>query len=163
MVIRWVGGNHTRLEVRKNRAAQHRWSTDVDVVELVRVLARQMPDKAIASLLNRVGKTTGRGNGWTPPRSSPAPRLWLDNIWRARVPPAPRPLGSGQRNDRRRRWRMTLARNRWFADSLLEEAVTSEPVSAGKFPASWVKTRNFTDRGLSGIAEGRKEAETSDR
>src|SRR5262249_36582746 len=26
--------------------------------------ARQMPDKAIASVLNRAGKTTGRGNGW---------------------------------------------------------------------------------------------------
>ena len=24
-----------------------------------------MPDKAIAAILNRVGKTTGRGNGWT--------------------------------------------------------------------------------------------------
>ena len=30
-----------------------------------RVLARQMPDKAIAAVLNRAGKTTGRGNGWT--------------------------------------------------------------------------------------------------
>jgi hypothetical protein len=25
----------------------------------------KMPDKAIASVLNRAGKTTGRGNGWT--------------------------------------------------------------------------------------------------
>lgn len=30
----------------------------------LRVLARQMTDKAIASVLNRSGKTTGRGNGW---------------------------------------------------------------------------------------------------
>jgi excisionase family DNA binding protein len=65
LVVRWVGGDHTPLRVRKNRAGQHRWSTDADVVELVTVLARQMPDKAIASLLNRAGKTTGRGNGWT--------------------------------------------------------------------------------------------------
>ena len=36
-----------------------------ETVDLVRVLARQMPDKAIASVLNRAGKTTGRGNGWT--------------------------------------------------------------------------------------------------
>ena len=27
-----------------------------------------MPDKAIASVLNRAGKTTGRGNGWTKSR-----------------------------------------------------------------------------------------------
>ena len=65
LVIRWQGGDHTALKVRKNRAGQHRWSTDADVVDLVRVLARQMPDKAIAAVLNRAGKTTGRGNGWT--------------------------------------------------------------------------------------------------
>src|SRR5215467_10334325 len=34
-----------------------------------------------------------------------------------------------QRNDRRRRWRMTLARNRKFADSPVEETVSSELVS----------------------------------
>jgi DNA invertase Pin-like site-specific DNA recombinase len=65
LVIRWVGGDHTPLRVRKNRVGQHRWSTHADVVELVTVLARQMPDQAIASVLNRAGKKTGRGNGWT--------------------------------------------------------------------------------------------------
>jgi excisionase family DNA binding protein len=65
LVIRWAGGDHTTLRVRKNRAGQHRWGTDVDVVELVTALARQLPDKAIAPILNRAGKTTGRGNGWT--------------------------------------------------------------------------------------------------
>ena len=65
LVIRWAGGDHTPLRVRKNRAGQHRWGTDADVVELVTALARQLPDKAIAPILNRAGKTTGRGNGWT--------------------------------------------------------------------------------------------------
>ena len=65
LVIRWAGGDHTPLQARKNRAGQHRWTTDNDVVKLVTVLARQMSDKAIASLLNRAGKTTGHGNGWT--------------------------------------------------------------------------------------------------
>ena len=65
LVIRWVGGDHTPLRVRKNHAGQHRWSTDADVVELITVLARQLPDKTIAAILNRAGKTTGRGNGWT--------------------------------------------------------------------------------------------------
>ena len=64
LVIRWVGGDHTPLRVRKNRAGQHRWGTNADVVELVTVLGRQLPDKAIAAILNRAGKTTGRGNGW---------------------------------------------------------------------------------------------------
>jgi excisionase family DNA binding protein len=53
------------LRVRKNRTGQHRWGTHADVVELVTVLARQMPDQAIAAVLNRAGKKTGKGNGWT--------------------------------------------------------------------------------------------------
>ena len=65
LVIRWAGGDHTPLRVRKNRVGQHRWATDAGVVELVTVLARQMPDQAIAAILNRAGKKTGRGNGWT--------------------------------------------------------------------------------------------------
>lgn len=63
LVIRWAGSDHASLRVRKNHAGQHRWSTDKDVVELVTALARQLPDKAIASVLNRAGKATGRGNG----------------------------------------------------------------------------------------------------
>jgi excisionase family DNA binding protein len=65
LVIHWLGGDHTALQVKKNHAGQHRWSTAVDVVDLVRVLARQMPDYAIAAVLNRAGKSTGRGNSWT--------------------------------------------------------------------------------------------------
>ena len=74
LVVRWQGGDHTFLRVRKNRAGQHRWSTDTDVLELVAVLARQMPDRAIAAILNRAGKKTGRGNGWTRSRV-----CWLRN------------------------------------------------------------------------------------
>jgi excisionase family DNA binding protein len=65
LIIHWQGGDHTRLEVRKNKTGQNRWATDADVVDLVRVLARQMPDQAIAAVLNRSGKLTGRGNSWT--------------------------------------------------------------------------------------------------
>jgi DNA invertase Pin-like site-specific DNA recombinase len=65
LVIRWHGGDHSQLKVRKNKPGQHRWSVAADVVELVRVLARQMPDKLIASILNRSGKTTPHGHGWT--------------------------------------------------------------------------------------------------
>jgi DNA invertase Pin-like site-specific DNA recombinase len=64
-VLHWQGGDHTRLEVKKNKAGQTRWVTDADIVELVTALARQMPDTSIAAVLNRSGKTTGRGNGWS--------------------------------------------------------------------------------------------------
>ena len=48
LIIHWQGGDHTRLEVKKNKIGQNRWATDADVTDLVRVLARQMPDQAIA-------------------------------------------------------------------------------------------------------------------
>jgi hypothetical protein len=37
---------------------------------------------------------------------------------------------------------------RFASDSPLEEAVSSEPVSEAKFPASWENTGNFVRRGL---------------
>lgn len=64
MAIRWQGGDHTPLRVRKNQAGRHRWSTAEDMAELITALARQMPDRAIASLLNRAGKKTSKGLNW---------------------------------------------------------------------------------------------------
>jgi excisionase family DNA binding protein len=40
-------------------------ATDADVVDLVRILSRQMSDESIAAVLNRSGRSTGRGNSWT--------------------------------------------------------------------------------------------------
>lgn len=68
LVIHWRGGDHTRLALPRNRTGQHRWSSDADVRELIRVLARQQVDGAIAATLNRLGKRTGRGNPWTEAR-----------------------------------------------------------------------------------------------
>ena len=65
LTIHWQGGDHTCLMVKRNRAGQTRWTTDAEVVDLVRALARQMPDETIASVLNRSGKSTGFGNSWT--------------------------------------------------------------------------------------------------
>ena len=65
LVIRWAGDDHTGLRVRKNRTGQHRWSLNADVVELVRALARQMPDQSIAAVLNRTGITPIKAESWT--------------------------------------------------------------------------------------------------
>ena len=65
LVVHWQGGDHTRLSVRKNGIGRTRRTTDAEVVDLVRALARQMPDQIIAAVLNRSGKTTSHGNGWT--------------------------------------------------------------------------------------------------
>src|SRR5258708_6288408 len=68
MVLHWQGGDHTALKLKKNGAGKHRWTIPEDTLSLVRDLARLMPDRQIARLLNRAGKPTGRGNGWTQAR-----------------------------------------------------------------------------------------------
>lgn len=68
LVIHWKGGKHTTLRVRKNRTGQHGHSTSREVVEVVRDLARCLPDAQIASVLNRLGYRTGAGNTWTQSR-----------------------------------------------------------------------------------------------
>jgi len=73
LLLHWRGGDHTRLTVARNRTGQHRWSSDAEVRDLIRALARQQNDGAIAATpnrlgLNRLGKRTGRGNPWTEAR-----------------------------------------------------------------------------------------------
>jgi DNA invertase Pin-like site-specific DNA recombinase len=65
LVIHWQGGDHTELTVKKNKIGHTRWTTDASVVDLVRVLARQLPDNAIAAILNRSTTTTVHGASWT--------------------------------------------------------------------------------------------------
>jgi len=68
MVLHWQGGDHTALQLKINGAGKHRWTVPEDTLSLIRELARLMPDQQIARLLNRAGKPTGRGNGWTKAR-----------------------------------------------------------------------------------------------
>ena len=68
MVLHWQGGDHTALKIKRNPAGKHRWTVPEDTLTLIRELARLMPDRQIARLLNRAGKPTGRGNGWTQAR-----------------------------------------------------------------------------------------------
>ncbi|MBV8653767.1 MAG: recombinase family protein [Alphaproteobacteria bacterium] len=68
MALHWQGGDHTALKLKMNRAGKHRWTVPEDTLSLIRELARLMADQQIARLLNRAGKPTGRGNGWTKAR-----------------------------------------------------------------------------------------------
>lgn len=68
LVIHWKGGKHTALCLPRNRIGQHRRSTSRDVLEVIRELARCLPDAQIARVLNRLGYRTGAGNTWTEPR-----------------------------------------------------------------------------------------------
>ena len=66
--LHWQGGDHTEVMVRKHHTGNHRWTTDVETGALITELARLLRDRSIANLLNRLGKTTGKGNPWTEAR-----------------------------------------------------------------------------------------------
>lgn len=68
LTMHWQGGDHTSLRVPKNRIGRHRWTTEAGTEELIRTLARQMPDGSIAAVLNRSGRRTGKGHTWTETR-----------------------------------------------------------------------------------------------
>jgi len=65
LLLHWQGGDHTRLEVVKNRTGQHRWKTDTATEQLIGDLARMLPDQSIASVLNRLGIRSAKGHTWT--------------------------------------------------------------------------------------------------
>jgi len=69
-VLHWQGGDHTELQVKQrlNAAGRHNPRVPDDTIALMRELARLMPDRQIARLLNRVGVATGYGNAWTQER-----------------------------------------------------------------------------------------------
>jgi excisionase family DNA binding protein len=63
--LHWKGGEHTSLEVPKSRHGQHRWKTSAATEELIRDLARLLPDASIAGVLNRLGIRSAKGHTWT--------------------------------------------------------------------------------------------------
>jgi hypothetical protein len=65
LVIHWKDGKHTPLEVTRQQPGQHRRCAAGAVLDVVRDLARSLPDHEIARVLNRLGHRTGTGNSWT--------------------------------------------------------------------------------------------------
>lgn len=65
LVLHWQGGDHTQLELKKQRSGQHRYVTEKSVVETVRQLARIETDARIASILNKAGLRSAHGQTWT--------------------------------------------------------------------------------------------------
>jgi len=66
--LHWKGGDHTALEVVKNRPGQTRWTTSATTEQLIRDLARVGSDGSIASILNRLRVHTAKGLSWTQER-----------------------------------------------------------------------------------------------
>lgn len=68
LVINRKGGVHTEIRVPRRRRGQCATRTSPEATDAVRLLARICPDLVIASVLNRNGLRTGRGNFWTQER-----------------------------------------------------------------------------------------------
>jgi DNA invertase Pin-like site-specific DNA recombinase len=68
LTLHWHGGDHTRIEVRKNNRGETNKTIDKEVKHIIIVLARMMPDPHIAGFLNRQSKRTATGLTWTPQR-----------------------------------------------------------------------------------------------
>jgi len=56
------------VKQRLNAAGRHNPRIPDETIALMRELARLMPDRQIARLLNRIGVATGYGNAWTQER-----------------------------------------------------------------------------------------------
>jgi DNA invertase Pin-like site-specific DNA recombinase len=61
--IHWKGGAHTRVEMQRPRSATDT-ATPMEALEIIRRMAIRSGDDQIASVLNRLGYSTGKGKRW---------------------------------------------------------------------------------------------------
>ena len=69
--IHWKGGVHTQLEMDRPRSATET-ATPMEALEIIRRMAVHHGDDQIASVLNRLGYSTGKGNRWNQNRVATA-------------------------------------------------------------------------------------------
>jgi hypothetical protein len=69
--IHWKGGVHTQLEMDRPRSAIET-ATPMEALEIIRRMAVRHGDDQIASVLNRLGYSTGKGNRWNQNRVATA-------------------------------------------------------------------------------------------
>jgi DNA invertase Pin-like site-specific DNA recombinase len=63
LVIHWKGGAHTQLVMERPRSATETM-TPMEALEIIRRMAVRHGDDQIASVLNRLGYSTGKGKRW---------------------------------------------------------------------------------------------------
>src|SRR5437588_3328479 len=71
--IHWSGGTHTQLQLERPRSATET-ATPVEALEIIRRMAVRHGDDQIASVLNRLGHSTGKGRRWNQERVATARR-----------------------------------------------------------------------------------------
>jgi len=73
LVIHWKGGAHTKLAMERPRSATET-TTPMEALEVIRRMAVRHGDDQIASVLNRLGYSTGKGKRWNQTRVHTARR-----------------------------------------------------------------------------------------
>src|SRR5262249_50551139 len=63
LVIHWKGGAHTQLAMERPRSVTET-ATPMEALEIIRRMAVRYGDDQIASVLNRLGHSTGKGKRW---------------------------------------------------------------------------------------------------
>lgn len=63
-IVHWKGGCHTAFEITKANAKTMNRTTEDDL-DVIRKMAPRYGDDAIARVLNKLGRTTGRGKPWS--------------------------------------------------------------------------------------------------
>ncbi|MBV8705895.1 MAG: recombinase family protein [Acidobacteriaceae bacterium] len=71
LTLHWKGGVHTQLEMDRPRSATET-ATSLEALDIIRRMAVRHGDDQIASVLNRLGHTTGKGNRWNQNRVATA-------------------------------------------------------------------------------------------
>jgi hypothetical protein len=71
--IHWSGGTHTQLQMERPRSATET-ATPMEALEIIRRMAVRHGDDQIASVLNRLGHSTGKGKRWNQERVATARR-----------------------------------------------------------------------------------------
>jgi len=69
--IHWKGGVHTQLKMNRPRSATET-ATSLEALDIIRRMAVRRGDNEIASVLNRLGHSTGKGNRWNQNRVATA-------------------------------------------------------------------------------------------
>lgn len=67
-VVHWQGGVHTEVRVPRLTYRDSSSPTSTNTIELIRAFARQMPDRFIAQVLNRLKIPTAKGLTWNEAR-----------------------------------------------------------------------------------------------
>lgn len=123
-LVHWQGGEHTELRVPRLTHRESGSPTSTDTVQIIRGLARQMADRFIARVLNRLKIPTAKGHTWNEARVR-AIRHGYD-------------IAVFQNGEREHRGELNMLE---AAKQLgVERRVISELIKAGHLPASQVCT-----------------------